>query len=329
MINILLLLLALGAAALSVFIGPGGALGLGALWASDAETARLILFDIRLPSVLTGLVVGFTLGMGGAALQGLLRNPLAEPGTLGTAGGAALGAVAMFYFGAFGLVELGLWALPLGGIAGGVAALVLVLAIAGLGASTATLILAGIAVSLFTGAATSLLLNLAANPFAVYEILFWTMGSLADRSWQHVAMVVPCAALGLGLVATQARAFDALTLGEDTATSLGVSVPRLRLFVVLGVGLSVGAAVAVAGVISFVGLIVPHFVRALSGHQPGRALVPSGLAGALLVTLADIGTRLIPTSGEPLRLGVLTALMGAPFFVWLILRARRGQDGPL
>lgn len=324
MINLVLLLLMLGAGALSLFIGPGGGFGLGGLWASDAETARLILFDIRLPSVITGLMVGFTLGMGGAALQGLLRNPLAEPGTLGTAGGAALGAVATFYFGLFGL---GTWALPIGGIVGGVAALAVVLAIAGLSGSTATLILAGIAVSLFTGAATSLLLNLAANPFAIYEILFWTMGSLADRSWQHVAMVVPFAVLGLGLVGAQARAFDALTLGEDTATSLGVSVRRLRLSVVLGVGLSVGAAVAVAGVISFVGLIVPHFMRALTGQQPGRALVPSGLAGAVLLTLADIGTRLIPTSGEPLRLGVLTALLGAPFFVWLILRARRREGG--
>ncbi len=317
---LLLLPLLLVAAALSIIVGPGGGLSLPALYQTDPETARLILLEIRLPSLITGLLVGFVLGTGGAALQGFLRNPLAEPGTLGTAGGAALGAVATFHY---GFVGLGVLALPLGGIAGALLALLLVVSLAGRNASTATLILAGIAMSLFTSAATTLLLNLAPNPFAVYEVLFWTMGSISDRSWEHVAILAPCALVGLGLVLTQARSFDALTLGEETATSLGVNMRRLRLSVVLGTGLSVGAAVAVAGVIGFVGLIVPHIVRPWVGHAPGRSLIPSGIAGALLVTLADIAARLVETSGEPLRLGVLTGLMGAPFFLWLILRTRK------
>ncbi|MGB0920612.1 MAG: FecCD family ABC transporter permease [Alphaproteobacteria bacterium] len=320
MIWLILIPLLVVATALSIVVGPGGGVSLPALMETDPQTAWLILTEIRLPSVVTGLLVGFVLGVSGAALQGFLRNPLAEPGTLGTAGGAALGAVATFHF---GFVGLGVLALPLGGIAGALAALMLVVLLAGRNASTTTLILAGIAMSLFTGAATTLLLNLAPNPFAVYEVLFWTMGSVTDRSWEHVFILLPCALIGLAVVMAQARSFDALTLGEEAATSLGVNMARLRFAVVIGTGISVGAAVAVAGVIGFVGLIVPHIVRPLMGHAPGRSLVPSGIAGALLVTLADIAARLVETSGEPLRLGVLTGLMGAPFFLWLIMRTRR------
>jgi iron complex transport system permease protein len=281
--------------------------------------AALVLRELRFPRALLGGLVGFSLGMTGAAMQGLLRNPLAEPGIIGISGAAAFGAVLTFYFGFAGAFSL---ALPLGGIAGAFAATIALFVIAGRGAGTMTLILAGIAINSFAAALTSLALNLSPNPFAVSEIVFWLMGSFADRSLPYVWLVLPMMAIGWGLVGVSGPALDALTLGEDTATSLGVNLTRLRLQLIAGTAFAVGSAVAVTGAIGFVGLVVPHVLRPLVAHRPGRLLIVSGLGGAALTLAADISVRMIPVRPE-LRLGVVTALIGAPFLFSLIYRLRR------
>lgn len=307
----------------SVYVGRGGELltgKLAALDATDRDLARLILEEVRLPRALLGLLVGGTLGLTGAALQGLLRNPLAEPGLIGASSGAALGAVLVFYF---GLATATL--VPLGGVAGAFAALGILYLLAGRNPSIATIILAGVAISAFASALTSLALSLAASPYAVYEIIFWLLGAFTDRSMQQVWLVLPFILVGGILVATSARGLDALTLGEDTAASLGFNQTSLKLRVILGTGLAVGASVSVTGVIGFVGLVVPHLMRPFFGHEPGRLLLPSALAGAALVLAADLLVRL-PVDGPEPKLGVVTSLIGAPFFLWLILRTRREAD---
>jgi iron complex transport system permease protein len=281
----------------------------------------LVLIELRLPRALLGILVGFSLGLAGAAMQGLLRNPLAEPGITGVSGAAALGAVIVFYFGIAGAFPL---ALPLGGVAGAAAATVLLYGVAGHGAGTMTLILAGVAINSFSGALTSLALNLAPNPYAVSEIVFWLLGSLADRSLHYVWLVLPQMLVGWLLLLACGPALDGLTLGEDTARSLGVDLRRLRLMLIAGTALAVGSAVAVAGAIAFVGLVVPHLLRPLVAHRPGRLLVASGLGGAVLMLLADIAVRLIPVSPE-LKLGVATAMIGAPFLFNLIWRLRERE----
>jgi iron complex transport system permease protein len=306
----------------SVYVGRGGELLFGKLHAIDEidrSLAWLILEEVRLPRALLGLIVGATLGLTGAGLQGLLRNPLAEPGLIGASSGAALGAVLVFYF---GLAAGSAMMVPLGGVAGALASLGLLYLLAGRNPSIVTIILAGVAISAFASALTSLALSLAASPYAVYEIIFWLLGSFTDRSMEQVWFSAPFIAIGLALVASTARALDALTLGEDTAASLGFNQSSLKLRAVLGTGLAVGASVSVTGVIGFVGLVVPHLVRPLVGHQPSRLLLPSALAGAALVLAADLVVRL-PTFGPEPKLGVVTSLIGAPFFLWLILRTRR------
>ncbi len=287
----------------------------------DEGLASLILTQLRLPRALLGVLVGFSLGLTGAALQGLIRNPLADPGVIGVSGSAALGAVGAFYFGAAALFPL---ALPLGGLLGAGLATALLLGLAQRGISTTALILAGIAINSLAGALTALALNLSPSPYATLEIVFWLMGSLADRSLDHVVLATPFIVIGVGLVLATRRGLEALTLGEDTAASLGFSMRRLRLLVIAGTASAVGAAVAVSGTIGFVGLVVPHLLRPLVGHRPGRLLLVSGLAGAALTLGADILVRLIPTRPE-LKLGVVTALVGAPFFLALLLRLR-GQE---
>lgn len=314
--------LALGLAALSTGIGyaPLDMAGAFADWRAGEETlGRIVLIELRLPRALVGLLVGFSLGVTGAAMQGLLRNPLADPGVIGVSAAAALGAVLAFYSGLSLVLPL---ALPLGGIAGALLATGLVHMAAGREAGTMALILAGVAISTLCGALTSLALNLSANPYAAMEIVFWLMGSLADRSMQHVLLAAPLMAVGWLLMLASAPALDALTLGEETARSLGFNLPRLRLALILGAGLSVGSAVAIAGAIGFVGLVVPHLLRPLVGHRPGRLLLASGFGGAILTLLADIGLRLLPIRPE-LKLGVVTALIGAPFLFALIWRLRR------
>jgi len=281
--------------------------------------ASLVLLEIRLPRALLGLLVGMSLGLAGAAMQGLLRNPLAEPGVVGVSGCAAFGAVLAFYTGLSVTVPL---ALPLGGIAGALLAVGLLSLLTGRQASTLTLILAGVALNSLAGALTALALNLAPNPYAAVEIIFWLMGSLADRSLQHVLLVLPLMLVGWGLLLRTTQALDGLTLGEDTARSLGVRLGRLQLQLVVGTALAVGSAVAVTGTIGFVGLVVPHLLRPLVGYQPSRLLLTSALGGAALTLAADIAVRLL-TIGPELKLGVVTALLGAPFFLVLLHRLRR------
>lgn len=279
----------------------------------------LVLIELRLPRAIVGALVGFSLGLAGAAMQGLLRNPLADAGVIGVSGAAAFGAVMAFYSGlsaSFGL------ALPIGGVLGAGAAVAALYALAGRAPATMTLILAGVAVSSLAGALTALALNLSPNPYAAMEVMFWLMGSLADRSMEHVWLVLPLLAAGWAMILASGPALDALTLGEDTATSLGFDMGRLRLLLVGGTALAVGASVAVTGAIGFVGLVVPHLLRPLVGGRPGRLLLVSGLGGAALALGADIGVRLVGVRPE-LKLGVVTALIGAPFFLSLLWRLRR------
>lgn len=283
----------------------------------EADTAWLIMREVRLPRTLLAALVGASLGLAGATLQGFLRNPLADPGIIGISSSASLGAVVALYTGISLLFPL---ALPLMGIAGALACVLLLQGLAGRG-GVLSLILAGVAVSSVCAALMSLALNLSPNPYAAAEIVFWLMGSVTDRSMDHVLLAAPFMVLGWVLLAVSARALDALSLGEEAAASLGVDVPRTRLLIVLGTAVSVGAGTAVAGGIGFVGLIVPHLLRPLVEHSPSRLLLASALGGAVLLLAADIVVRLA-TVGAELKLGVLTALVGAPFFLWLILRTR-------
>jgi iron complex transport system permease protein len=311
------------AGAASLLIGPAG-IGPGAIvriGAEDPGVAALILREIRLPRTILGLMVGATLGLAGATLQGYLRNPLAEPGVIGVSASAALGAVLAIYTGLSALFPL---ALPLLAIAGGLASVLLLQGLAGRGA-TVTLILAGVAVSSLAGALTSLALNLSPNPYAALEIVFWMLGSLTDRSLVHVALAAPFMLAGWALLALAAPSLDSLSLGEETAASLGADLGRARWLVVLGAALCVGAATAVAGVIGFVGLVVPHLLRPLVGHRPALLLPASALGGAVLLVAADVLVRLV-TPGSELRLGVVTALVGAPVFLHLVVRSRAGLE---
>lgn len=279
----------------------------------------LVLVQLRLPRALMGLLVGFSLGMTGAAMQGLLRNPLAEPGVIGISGAAAFGAVVAFYSGLSGVFSL---ALPLGGIAGAVLAAVVLYGLVGRGAGTMTLILAGVAINTFAAAITSLALNLSPNPYSALEIVFWLMGSLVDRSLPQVWLVLPLMIVGWAVMLSSGSALDGLTLGEDSAQTLGFNLSALRLKLIAGSALAVGSAVAVTGAIGFVGLVVPHILRPFVGARPGRLLLVSGFGGAILLLAADIAVRALPIRPE-LKLGVVTALIGAPFLFSLIYRLRK------
>ena len=294
--------------------GGGPAFGLG-----DPAIAGIVLLEIRLPRTLLGLLVGGTLGLSGAALQGLLRNPLAEPGLLGASSGAALGAVLAFYF---GLAERAILLLPIAAVLGALASLILLYLLVARRRELLTVVLAGIALNALAAALTSLALNFAPSPYASLEILFWMLGSLADRSTQQVLLALPLMLLGWLAIASTARGLDALTLGEETAASLGFPPERTLWLVVAGTALAVGAAVAVTGVVGFVGLVVPHLLRPWVGYRPSRLLLPSFIAGALLTVAADIAIRLMPP-GPELKLGVVTALLGAPFFLRIIFSERR------
>lgn len=308
----------------SLLIGPA-ALGLGeslrALVAGGAErgAVALVMQEVRLPRALLGLMTGAALGLAGAAMQGFLRNPLAEPGLIGTSASAALGAVIALQS---GLAALHVLALPGMALLGAFLSVGLILAIAGPRGGALTLILAGIAVSAFAGALTALVLNLSPNPFAAAEIVFWLLGSLADRSFVHVWIAAPFVLAGGALLLSLGRGLDALTLGEDAAASLGVRLGRLRLLVIAGAAASVGGVTAVAGAIGFVGLVVPHVLRPFVGARPSALLPASALGGAAMVLAADIAVRLVAPDRD-LKLGVLTALIGAPFFLHLIWRLRR------
>ncbi|HET7084855.1 MAG TPA: iron ABC transporter permease [Rhizomicrobium sp.] len=283
--------------------------------------AGLIIHDIRLPRTVLALLTGSVLGLAGAVLQGFTRNPLAEPALLGVSGGAALGAVIAIYF---GLAALSPVTGPMLGIVGGLCACALTFALGqgSKGGGTVALVLAGAAVSSLMAAGIALALNFAPNPYAAYEIMSWLLGSLADKSWTQVLLVLPFVLAGGGLLAVTGRALDALSLGEVQAQSLGVHPVRLAALVVGGTALSVGAITSVTGAIGFIGLVAPHLVRPFVGHSPRRVLLPAALAGALLLLCADIAARLVHTNPE-LRLGVFTSLLGTPFFFWLVVRIRK------
>lgn len=307
--------LCLGTADLS----PGAVLR--ALAGGGDPRAVIIVQEIRLPRALLGALVGTALGLTGAALQGMLRNPLADPGIIGTSASAGLGAVVALYFGWAAAFP---WALPLSAMACAAGGTLLLLAIAGRDGGTLTMILTGIAISSLAIALTSLAMNLSPNPYALSEIVLWLLGSLKDRSMDDVTLAAPFVILGGGLLLSAGRGLDALTLGEEAAVSLGIRLRRLRLSVILGGALAVGASVAAAGSVGFVGLVVPHLLRPLVRHRPAALLLPSALGGALLLSVADIAVRLIPARSE-IMLGVLTSLVGAPFFLVLILKVRRNQ----
>lgn len=280
---------------------------------------RIIVNEIRLPRVLLAILVGASLGAAGAALQGLLRNPLAEPGLLGVSSSASLGAVLCLYY---GFATLTPWLLPAAAMGCAALATLTLYAITRRRASNLTLILAGIALSSLAAALTSLAINLAPNPTDMQDIVLWLMGSLSDRSFADVRLCLPFILIGLVLLLTSGRALDALTLGEDEAASLGVNLARLRLQIVVGTALCVGASVAVTGAIGFIGLVVPHLLRRWVDYHPARLLGSSALGGAALLLAADIVLRLV-SGAQELMLGVVTALIGAPFFLVLVLRQRR------
>tara|TARA_R110000850_G_scaffold79701_4_gene171703 strand:- start:686 stop:1669 length:984 start_codon:yes stop_codon:yes gene_type:complete len=306
----------------SLLVGPAGmgaTESLSALLWGDGGPLTLVMREIRLPRAVLALMIGAALGLAGAAMQGYLRNPLADPGLIGVSGSAALGAVLALQT---GLAAAYYFALPLAALGGALVGVFLVLALAGPRGSSLTLILAGIAISALAAALTSLVLNLSPNPFAANEIVFWMMGSLADRSMVHVWIALPLIVLGAVALATLARGLDALTLGEDAAQALGINLTGLRLTLVFGTAAVVGASTAVAGAIGFVGLVVPHLLRPFVGAQPGRLLWASAFGGACMLLAADIAVRVILPARD-LKLGVVTALIGAPLFLHLIYRTRR------
>jgi iron complex transport system permease protein len=320
-LHLLLGALLLLTAGLSLLTGSEAVPLLQALRESLTErpgVAGLILTELRLPRTAVALIAGASLGLCGALMQSLLRNPLASPGLIGSANGAALGAVVCLYSGLAGVAA---FILPLGGMLGALLATFTVYLLAGRDSGNLTLILAGVAVNAFTLALVSLLLNLAPSPYAVQEIALWMLGSLANLSRNELWLLLPGSLLGWLLAWRQGRALDLLGLGEETALSMGVDLSNLRRRLFLAVALAVGSAVAVTGAIGFIGLVVPHLLRPLVGHQPSRLLLPSALGGALLLVCADIAVRLLPAQTE-IKVGVLTALIGAPFFVWLIVQNR-------
>lgn len=321
-----LLLLLLGAVVVLFFISLTTGRHSFSLWhtvaewlANEQSVYTLILLELRLPRSLVAIVVGATLGVCGAAMQGLLRNPLASPGILGSSSGAALFAVIVLYF---GFHSFSPWLLPVAGMAGALLAIVLVYVMTGNDSTITTIILAGVAINAIAAACISLAINLAPSPYAVREIALWTLGDLSKVSLPDLWLMLPTTLMGWVMLSGCGRSLNALSLGEETAASMGVNVVRLRWRIFLATALAVGAAVATVGAIGFIGLVIPHLLRPLVGYEPRRLLLASALGGAVMLLLADIAVRLIPTQ-TPLQVGVLTALVGAPFFLYLIVKSRK------
>jgi len=307
--------ISLAALALGIWLGP---VAIADPLAQD-EATRTIVWEIRVPRAQTAWFVGAALGLAGAALQGLLRNPLADSGVLGLSGFAALGAVIAFAFG-FSLFA------PVAAL---VFAFVAALAVVTLGWSArgpASLVLIGVGLSSFAGGLIALALNLAPNPGALADLVNWTLGSVEGRSFEHVALAGGFLAAGAVFILLASRGLQALTLGEEAAAAIGANLSRTRTLVVLGAAACTGGATAVAGVIGFVGVAAPHLVRAIAGHDPARLLIPSAFAGGALLVCADVAVRLLPTDTE-LKLGVAAALLGGPVFALIAARlASRGGD---
>lgn len=295
----------------------------------SGANAALILMELRLPRAILALTIGAGLGAAGAAMQGYLRNPLADPGLFGIAPMAALGAVTWLWLGAalpIGLAAFGLPAFALIGAFGGMALLALIAGRTppGAGSGIALFTLAGLMIASLAGALTALAITLAPNAFSMSQIVLWLNGALTDRSWDDVAIALPLTLAGIAVLALGARDLDALTLGEDAARSIGIDPMRLLILLVIGVGCCISGGVAVAGIIGFVGLIVPHLVRPFTDQMPSSLIAPSALAGGALVLIADCAVRIVPLATE-LRLGIALSLIGAPFFLMLLLRMRRGE----
>ncbi len=325
--RLLVLLAAAGAAGLFLAcllgatpLSPGRVLA--ALFGQASPGDQLVVWQIRLPRALAAFCVGGALGVSGAALQGLLRNPLAEPGVLGVSASAALGSTVVIYY---GLAGAWAWAVPAAAVLSALAVTALLAVAASHTRSVVTLILIGVGFSSFAGAVMSLLLNLAPNPFSLAEMINWTLGSVANRSYEDLLLAVPLMAAGAAILFRSRRGLSALTLGEEAASGVGLDLARQRIAVVLGAGLAAGAAVALAGVIGFVGIVAPHIVRPLVGYDPARSLAPSALLAGSMLVFADIGVRLLPTAVE-LNLGVVAALFGAPAFIWIAIRQRPPVD---
>lgn len=306
---------------ISMNLGPSPIGLLDLLDPGRTDAATLILLEIRLPRTLIAAIAGASFGVCGAAMQGLLRNPLASPGLIGSSSGAALGAVIVLYLGLGGVSWL---LMPAGGMTGSLLAMVLVYLLAGRDASIVTIVLAGVAVNSLAVALMSLLLNLAPSPYAVREIVLWTLGSVSNLGMNDLWVMLPATLLGWLMFVGTGRALDLLTLGDDTARSMGINLFALRSRLFLAVALAIGAAVSVTGAIGFIGLVIPHLLRPLVGYQPGRLLAVSALGGAAMLLAADLVVRLMPP-GPEIRIGVLTAIVGAPFFLFLILKTRRWQ----
>ncbi|WOR14682.1 iron ABC transporter permease [Hyphomonas sp. FCG-A18] len=295
---------------------------LTALFGGGEVGDKLVVWSIRLPRALAAFLVGAMLGLSGAALQGLLRNPLAEPGVLGVSASASLLATFSIYY---GLVALNPWILPLAAISGALVATG-VLALAAIRThSVVTLILIGVGLSSFAGALMSLLMNLAPNPFSLSDMINWMLGSVANRSFDEIGFAAPFMLAGTLILLASRRGLSALTLGEEAASGIGLNLRHQRILVVLGAGLATGASVALAGAIGFVGIVAPHIIRPFVGHDPARSLIPSALLAGLILVLADIGVRLMPTTNE-LKLGVVAALIGAPAFIWIAMQKRGVHD---
>ncbi len=282
---------------------------------------QIVVTQIRLPRALAALLVGAALGISGAALQGLLRNPLAEPGVLGVSASASLAATVCIYY---GLTTVSPWVMPLAAILGALVATAVIALAAIKTRSVVTLILVGVGLSSFAGAIMSLLLNLSPNPFSLADMINWSLGTVANRSLEDIGLAAPFLILGGAILWFSRRGLSALTLGEEAASGLGLDLKRQRIWVVLGAGLATGAAVSIAGAIGFVGIVAPHIVRPLVRHDPAASLLPSALLGGVFLVLADIGVRLIPTQTE-LKLGVVAAIIGAPAFIWIAIGQQTGS----
>ena len=295
---------------------------LAALFGGAEASDRLVVWQIRLPRAIAAYIVGAALGISGAALQGLLRNPLAEPGVLGVSASASLMATFALYY---GIASITPWALPIAAIIGALTATALITIAALRTQSVVTLILIGVGLSSFAGAAMSLLMNLAPNPFSLSDMINWMLGSVANRSFDEITLAAPFILAGGAILFATRRGLSALTLGEEAAAGIGLNLRRQQIFTVVGAGLATGGAVALAGAIGFVGIVAPHIIRPFVGHDPARSLVPSALFSGLILVVADIFVRLMPTSAE-LKLGVVAALIGAPAFVWIAMQRRTGND---
>ncbi|MCV0384269.1 MAG: iron ABC transporter permease [Erythrobacter sp.] len=291
---------------------------LAALAFQSGPDDQLVVWQIRLPRALAAASVGAALGMSGAALQGLLRNPLAEPGILGVSATSALFATFVLYF---GLAAAGPLVLPLAAVAGALTATLLVAAAAIRTRSVVTLILIGVGLSSFSAAIMALLMNLAPNPFSLADMINWMLGTVDNRSFDDLLFAAPFMAAGAAILLGSRRGLSALALGDEAAEGMGLDLRRQRLAVIVGAGLATGAAVALAGAIGFVGIVAPHLVRPFLRYDPARLLVPSAMLGALILMLADIGVRVLPTDSE-LKLGVVASLLGAPVFIWIAARRR-------